>query len=143
VKPAAGRRQFSLLRLIFAAFVIVGCGPGRPATYPVRGTIVFADGKPVAWGTVEFYSVEDKIAARGQIQPDGTFKLSTYGDGDGAVAGRHLVSIIQAAYVDRPMQHHHAQSASLPTRYANPQTSGLELTVNSERVNEFKITIEP
>jgi hypothetical protein len=123
--------------------LLAGCGPSHPPTYPVRGTVAFADGRPVTWGTVEFYSVEQKIAARGQIQSDGSFQLSTFGTGDGAVAGRHLVTVAQAAQIDRPLKHEHAPATSVPPRYANPKSSGLEFTVEARKKNEFKIAIGP
>ncbi len=69
----------------------VGCGDGRPPAYPAKGRVVFANGTPVKTGTVELKSREHPIQARGTIDPDGHFELTTYRSGDGAIAGTHDV----------------------------------------------------
>jgi hypothetical protein len=121
---------------------LAGCGSGLPPTYPVSGKVRFADGAPVTWGSVEFYSPATKLAARGTIQPDGTFQLSTFGDRDGAVAGKHQVTIVQTATIDRPIAHHHPQSAGVHPRYASPVTSKLERTVVASGDNQLVIRVE-
>jgi hypothetical protein len=123
--------------------LLPGCGPSHPPTYAAGGKVQFSDGQPVGWGIVEFYSLEQKVAARGAIQSDGTFRLSTYGTDDGAVAGKHLVSVGQVAPIDRPVHHQHAGAKAVPKRYANPKSSGLELEVNPNTSNQFTLIIEP
>jgi hypothetical protein len=97
----------------------------------------------VTWGTIEFYCAESKIAARGKIAADGTFRLSTYADGDGAVAGKHVVSIAQAQLQGQPHTHAHAPLKVVPPRYADPQTSKLEFTVDPRGDNKCELTIVP
>ncbi len=70
-----------------------GCGPRRPATAPVRGTVTLR-GEPVPEGRVFFYPEEGRPAL-GRLQPDGTYELTTFKPRDGAVPGRHRV-VIQA-----------------------------------------------
>jgi len=78
--------------------VIAGCSDSPYSLAPVGGTISI-DGKPLTQGKVMFAPVargdglEAGKAAVGIIQPDGTFKLSTYRDGDGAIVGEHWVTI--------------------------------------------------
>src|SRR5438067_1061279 len=71
----------ALLCLLGAA----GCGSGL---YPVRGKVTYPDGKPVTEGMVVFESKseEARVTARGEIQSDGSFALSTHKPGDGAPA---------------------------------------------------------
>jgi hypothetical protein len=90
------------MRKLILAFLIcvpallsIGCGPGNPATYPINGTVEFADGTKPKFGNIEFYSPELKINARGKIERDGSFTVSTFGDNDGAVGGVHQVVIMQ------------------------------------------------
>lgn len=82
----------TLLALVFA----VGCGGsgGGKTTYPVSGTVKFADGSPLTAGEINFVSKD--TTARGKIQSDGSFKLGTYKDGDGAPAGSYRISIVGA-----------------------------------------------
>jgi hypothetical protein len=75
------------------ATFVVGCGTGANVA-PVSG-IVNMDGKPLPGGRIMFEplaSGEDKLVGKpayAEIQPDGSFVLSTFGDGDGAVVGKH------------------------------------------------------
>src|SRR3954453_14239622 len=81
--------------LVLAA---AGCGETRPKVYPAEGKVVFADGKPVTEGSVEFEldSTEHKVGKnpRSAIGPDGHFKLTTFDEGDGAAAGEHRVVVL-------------------------------------------------
>lgn len=58
---------------------------------PVTGKVIY-NGKPLEFGTVTFQPSHGQ-PARGDIQPDGTFTLSTYRLNDGAVLGKHKVRV--------------------------------------------------
>src|SRR5687768_12763016 len=72
-----------------------GCGDGRPATFPVQGTVRFQSGEPVPVGVVEFRSKSDGRIAKGKINQQGRFTVGTFTNDDGAVAGEHQVLVIQ------------------------------------------------
>jgi hypothetical protein len=78
-----------------ASVICVGCGSSQPPTYPVQGTVRFADGQPVPVGTIEFRSQSDGRIAKGPLNQQGHFQLSTFHNNDGAVAGQHQVIVIQ------------------------------------------------
>jgi hypothetical protein len=93
--------------LVFMSLLAMagGCGGGEYDTAPVRGRVT-AGGQPVTSGQVMFSPVmQEKSdrginpgkAALGQVDASGNFVLSTYGDQDGAVIGRHRVSFLNAA----------------------------------------------
>ena len=74
-----------------------GCGSSKDAPYtaptiPVKGTVTYR-GKPLTRGTVTFESVDNGKEANGEIKPDGSYELTSFKTGDGAVAGEHRVSI--------------------------------------------------
>lgn len=69
-----------------------GCGSG-PELAGVRGTVQY-DGKPLTDGKVLFTSVEHTQPAVGQINPDGTYVLSTVRPEDGATPGKYTVSVV-------------------------------------------------
>lgn len=75
--------------------VLAGCGGSEFDVAKASGEVV-ADGQPMMMGTVMFTPVGDSgltgKPAVGQVKPDGTFVLSTYASGDGAVVGKHRVS---------------------------------------------------
>ena len=90
-REAARRMQCSnhLNHLTFVLlFVVCATGCGKNAT--VTGTVTFPDGTPLDRGIVIFEN--DKIAARGFIQKDGTYSL-TSGDDKGIPLGTYRVSI--------------------------------------------------
>ena len=132
----------TLLLLTFA-----GCGEGLPPTYPVEGRVVLPDGKPLSGGLVEFQSIGGEgmsVNASGTIGADGSFRLTTYKEDDGAVAGRHR-AIVRPPREDLDIED--AATAGRPEpiidpRFENYDTSGLEFTVK-EGANRFTIPVEP
>lgn len=129
-------------RPVAAALVLLlgaaGCGP---KLYPVRGTVTLADGKPVTEGMVVFERKgEDRpVTARGEIQPDGSYRLGTHAPGDGAPPGPYRVLVApkyDANAVDRP-----PAPPPFDPRYADFRTSGLEFEVKAGS-NDFPITVK-
>ncbi|WP_425614471.1 hypothetical protein NA78x_004340 [Anatilimnocola sp. NA78] len=91
-------RTFSLLLLMMVVVAVTGCNP--KGVNPVRGKISFAGGqRPAAEiAVIRFEPVHDPNAAEGtfkaasgDIQPDGTYRLTTFDPNDGALAGEYKV----------------------------------------------------
>ncbi|MEX0792848.1 MAG: hypothetical protein WD045_06900 [Pirellulaceae bacterium] len=107
---------------------LAGCGETGPATYPVSGRVVLPDGTPATHGIVEFRTTredETVINAHGQIQSDGTFHVSTYGDNDGAVPGEHQVILVSPAVDDGAP----ATQPIFARKYRDYSTSGLSVRI--------------
>lgn len=98
------RLKFSATRfLTFAvpAYILLlqtGCSKSPYDLAPVSGKVT-VDGQPLPDGQVMFApratsgSAKAGKPALGNVRPDGTFSLSTYADGDGAVVGEHLITL--------------------------------------------------
>ena len=74
---------------------LAGCGGPGPYTgslYPVKGQVLFADGKPLSDGTVQFLPTRGGWPASGRIAADGTFSLKSK-TRDGAAPGEYRVRI--------------------------------------------------
>jgi hypothetical protein len=71
-----------------------GCGPDRPETISVTGTVTL-DGSPVSGAVVAFTPVGGGRPATGTTDGSGKFTLTTFDDGDGALPGEHLVAVIK------------------------------------------------
>lgn len=117
---------------------LTGCGGS--STLPVEGTIVFADtqqpARELAGYTVTFEQTEQKVSATGVVRPDGTFRLTTYKEEDGAVPGKHKVAITPPIpEVDTP-----APPPLIPPRYSGLD-SGLEVEVKAGQP-EVTLTVE-
>jgi hypothetical protein len=69
-----------------------GCRPKGPQTAPVGGKVTYA-GKPVTEGTILFWSTNGATVASGQLGPDGSYRLTTHPNLEGAALGSHRVTI--------------------------------------------------
>jgi hypothetical protein len=114
--------------------------PGNGASVtPVKGK-VFYRGCPPVGAEVVFHPVPSASkkraeSARGRVEADGSFCLTTYRAFDGAVAGAHQVSITW--YPPGPANGGPRGINRLPERYAHPESSKLTATVESGSRNEF------
>ena len=139
VLPVAGNRR-RLLSSVALIMLMAGCG-GR-GTYPVRGTVAFqgeqAPAKELAGYLITLVSSGEngpQVSATGVVQDDGTFRLSTFSPDDGAVPGKHQVAITPPPVTsDTPMP-----PSLIDVRYWNPDTSGLEVTV--QRGKDVTLTV--
>jgi hypothetical protein len=75
---------------MFTLVCLAGCNRG-PKMTPVTGKVNY-NGRPLEFGVVMFQPPSGQ-PAQGEIQPDGTFSLSTYRWNDGVVLGKHKVRI--------------------------------------------------
>jgi hypothetical protein len=115
---------------IFLLLPFLGCGSSAPqgaATLPVKGKVIFK-GQPLTKGTISFEPEGAGKEAFGEIQPDGTFVLTTYKKDDGAVVGKHRVTVSNAG-------------KSVPVKYASPAASKLEVEV-SEGKDDYTIELK-
>src|SRR5262245_43187331 len=90
------RKRCSLTAVFLAAALAGGCSGSGP--YPVEGTVVWEDGAPateIANAIVIFDLPDKQTSARGNVQPDGSFRLTTTKPNDGALAGEYKVMIIE------------------------------------------------
>ncbi len=85
------RPLYTSLIMSACCLVLAGCGSGHPETGKVSGKITYL-GKAVTEGTVMFYPEKGR-AGVGAIGADGTYQLATFGENDGALLGKHRVTI--------------------------------------------------
>jgi hypothetical protein len=140
----SGRRpglQWALLLLALA-----GCG--KPSRSVPAGGRVMLDGQPIAGAAVLFSPVAGGVPGRATTAEDGSFTLSTFDIGDGALVGVHRVGIskmdvtgfvatedgLSGKLDGRQIQ----VRALIPERYMNPATSGLEAEVKRGSGNRFE-----
>jgi hypothetical protein len=110
--------------------------------YPVSGQVRFRGGKPLTAGLIEFAPTDGGPAARGRLNPDGTFTLRT-GDRPGAVAGKHQVVVLPMAVVDGAPAGHKHKAAVVHPKHARFETSGLTATVVAGPDNHISLEVDP
>lgn len=126
---------------VAACLLLSGCSDQMP-TYPVSGQVRFANGGVVHVGTVELKSREHNLQARGQIESDGSFTLTTYKEGDGAVAGMHDCVIVQFVMAEGISGHKPSKVGVVDRRYASYATSGLKAEIVPDKKNELILKVD-
>ena len=136
-------RSRMLLGMLAVAAITSGCNHQPFPTYPVTGTVEFADGTPVAFGHIELYHEQHDLTARGTIQPDGSFSLGTFDEGDGAVEGTHRAIVVQLLIPGQMNGAHPDHGRHVARNYADYSTSGLEVVVSSDKPNHPRLVLAP
>jgi hypothetical protein len=130
-----GMASSSTRRVVAAGLLLLGAAGCGRALYPAGGKVTYPDGKPVTEGLVVFESKgqEKAVTARGEIQSDGRFQLSTHRPGDGVPAGKYSVLVSPKS------------DPNAVDRRAGPppfvSKSGLELEVTVAGPNDFAIQV--
>ena len=158
--------------LTIGLLVLSGCGgaDGRLPTVPVTGT-VSVGGVPVKGATITFHPVKEEGARKAFAMTNdlGEFSLTTYDDGDGAVAGEYKISIEQVTMKEgidvqkmtpsgpenpgggdmyakmmtgNKKEMPFEDSGTVPGKFQDPDKSGLKRTVEASGGNVFNFTLE-
>ena len=110
--------------------LVAGCGrENQSETIKVTGRVTL-DGQPLGSGVVVFMPQKGP-GAKGTIGSDGSFRMGTYAEDDGAVAGHYQVAVI--ALDPKALAAAKGPDAYIPSlvpeRYTSPATSGLTFEV--------------
>ncbi|MHC2067511.1 hypothetical protein ACYFX5_08565 [Bremerella sp. T1] len=126
------------IALIILPVLLCGCGDGRPELVETSGQVLL-NGEPLTFQGSGFIQVipADNRSASGKINPqDGTFKLTTFENGDGVIPGEHPVTVKVTALGPG------GQAVDLlPREYTDIQTSGLTIVVD-QPTDSLKIELE-
>ena len=150
----------SICTLLFMIPVLAGCG-GDDRVAAVHG-IVKLDGDPVADASVTFMPKEGGRPAFGITNAEGAFELTTFESGDGALIGRHVVTIMAVdettnSKAEALAEEHgslaevmHPRSMTkqewrIPPRYSEDDSSGLEFEVvrGADNQADFLLSTKP
>jgi len=130
----------AFLRRSAAVVAVVGllglAGCGAPSLYPVRGKIIWEDGteaRELAGGLVICESATG-VGARGDIEKDGSFELSTYKPGDGVLLGKHRVAVVEYSSREPP------PPPKIDQTFSSLEKSGLEINVE-RKTNEVTLKV--
>lgn len=119
-----------------SALLLAGCGGGSPVdppvlpVAPVSGSLKFGGEVPVGAkvSLVPVSRSEEGIASSGVVSQDGTFKVSTYGQDDGAPVGDYVV-LVQWF---KPLGGEDGNAGGpnvIPRDYSDPTKSPIKVTV--------------
>lgn len=125
--------------------LLAGCGTDHPEVARVRGKVTLNGVPFTAGGTVYFEPQGTGKRASGRIQSDGSYELSTYSAGDGAVVGAGKVAVMPPVAVtdelteSQPLQ---TSTSPIPRRYRSMASSELTCEVKAGVLNEFPIKMQ-
>lgn len=150
------RQPLTPLLLILVG-TMLGCSAGQRETTPVGGKVTLA-GKPLTTGRIIFWPDDGGPPGGGSIGEDGSYSLTTYQTGDGAVLGTHKVTVEAVTAINpeaAPKSIAEEMANELfyrnppvktkqlvPRRYALRQTSGLVAEVAHD-VGPIDFDLEP
>ena len=138
------RIPLSISILALALTVLAGCGETGEVYYPVSGKVVFEDGSPARFGSIESRSeLGAHVIARGRIASDGVFRLKSMGGKGGLVAGSHQLVIVQVIGSPRgggSIIHNHGHETA--DKYRSYDSSDLKIDVRPGEDNFFELTVE-
>ncbi len=104
--------------------------------------MVFPSGSPVKVGTVELKSRDHSVQARGRIEVDGSFQLTTYSENDGAVAGVHDCVVVQFVMTEDLAGHRPSTIGVIDPRFSSYATSGLTVDIQPGTQNEITLEVQ-
>ena len=125
--------------------IFIGCDQ-LPLTTPAKGVVYFED-KPLEFGSVMFQPINGGQPARGDIQSDGTYVLSTFADQDGAIIGKHQVRIMCNSAQDPNSTEEIDMNAAtigrvlIPRKYTQLSSSGFSADVLPEGNEPFEFRL--
>ncbi len=122
-------RILTLLCLTAIVATFVGCSDGRPGRVPMSGQVLI-DGQPLTHGYVRFVP-KDARPSGAQLDEQGRFTLSCYGEKDGIIPGMHQLEVDASEWISNKQRKWHA-----PPKYFRYKTSGLtqEITESTESI---------
>ncbi|MDR2169799.1 MAG: hypothetical protein LBP59_06630 [Planctomycetaceae bacterium] len=151
-----GRQAFTLLNhgiastnsivYFFVLLFIIGCGKN----VDVSGTVTFSDdGAPVPVGTVCFVPESNIFLSRGELKPDGTYKIGTTKTTDGLPPGTYNVYLdgtrkligtnkVTDATLDETIETPIFEELVDP-KFHNKDTSGLSVEIKRSTKFDFKV----
>ena len=146
--------------ILLFALLLNGCSGGAGVeTVNVSGVVVYK-GQPVSEANVAFLGDGTIRPAIAVTDEEGKFVLTTIRSGDGAVAGKHMVTVsktiappTKAAATGSVSMEEAAKAAQetpaeakilylVPEKYSMPATSGLTFEVRNGEENNFEIKLE-
>lgn len=127
---------------------LIGCETNEKPifpVYPVKGTVKYADGKPLTDGWIEFTSQAGETKGRNsnsKIDKDGSFEMETFARGKGAYAGPVTAVISEpASEFDPETGGVKNPGVKVLEKYKNYETSGLKFEIE-KKDNTLNIIID-
>ncbi|MCL2120136.1 MAG: hypothetical protein FWH27_17095 [Planctomycetaceae bacterium] len=123
--------------VLVVAALMAGCG-GKPG---LRGKVVFSDDQsPVTKGIVVFENESDKSVARGELDQNGNYAVSSLKANDGIAPGKYRVYLTNTEnYKPNPGGGLEILENTVDFKYHKPDSSGLTVDVKKSTTFDFEV----
>jgi hypothetical protein len=138
---APKRLTFMVLLSLSVLAGVPGCSDNS-GTVPVSGKVVFPDGSPLDHGIIEMRHSLLPQVARGEIDSEGQFSVSTFKPGDGALPGEYQVAVTQLIIAEDLSFEDHQHGKRLDPRFSRVETSNLTVVVDEDQTNDLVIQVD-
>ena len=138
----------SSYQILATGMLLTGCFVGcsdKPSVVPVTGKVTY-NGQPLPYGSVGFQPAKGQPSG-GAIQPDGSFRLSTFSEFDGAAPGPYKVKVScyssqSPSALAKPKAGEFVLGQSLiPAKYTFLDQSGLTADVPAEGTDSILLEL--
>lgn len=122
----------------------LACGSSGPEMAAVSGKVTYHDA-PVTEGNLTYIPVDPNLGAPaiGSIGPDGSYTMQTIEPGDGVRPGQYKVAVsVVAEPADTYAVKKQQPKSKISPVYADPETSGITVTVESGKSNIIPIDLK-
>lgn len=138
IRKPATQVAWLLLALVTS---LPGCG-NNSGTVPVSGKVLFPDGSPLDHGIIEMRHRSLPHVARGEVDKNGKFRVSTFQPGDGAMPGEYQVAVTQLIIAEDLRFEDHQHGKRLDPRFSRVETSNLSVTIRGDEENDLVIEVD-
>jgi hypothetical protein len=138
-------RRFAVGLFLAVGAVRPGCGPAEnlPECAPVSGKVTI-NGQPLSNAMITFHPEKGENRGQAASDAEGKYTLTTYASEDGAVVGKHTVTVER--YIlpmpSTPGGKLPTAKSEVPKKYFTPETSPLKVEVKSGQNNVIDLNLE-
>jgi hypothetical protein len=132
-------KRYISLPLLLALLSLSGCGesdPPKVQVFPVAGKVKLASGEVPVGARIVLHAVTRSeaipagISPTGTVKKDGTFKISVYGEEDGAPPGEYKATVEWFKPVVTKEESFQGPNV-LPANYSDPARTPVSVTVQA------------
>lgn len=130
-------RFWAIIAVVVTTLGMTSCSRNKPIeVYPVRGKVLYQD-KPATGAQVVLHALgtanrEGRPLPQAIVNSDGTFRLSTYVQHDGAPPGKYAVTILWPSDAVKEEDGTPIGPDRLNGRYSNPMRTPLQVEIHAK-----------